>query len=163
MNRRIEQHQRIPTPAHLQRMHHRSHGRDRMEYAGRRLGAPSLADRVPYTLVVLDESFPVVMGRMMRRILAVIAKVVNDDVVAIEKLSPERKIAIYREPVAVAQHQARRFRPPMTAHAKDGALLHRRIENPMWPRDACQSGFRHRTASLAMIRGNFRDLRRFMS
>jgi hypothetical protein len=72
-----------------------------MEHPSHRLGAPLLADSVPDAFVVLDKSFPLMMRGVMRRIVAVIAKVINDHVVAIEQRSPERKVAIDGERVAM--------------------------------------------------------------
>ena len=80
----------------------------------------------------------------MRRVLAVIAEVVNDHVVAIEQPSPERKVAVDRKRVAVAQHQARSAGDPMTAHPDNRAIVHDRLEHGMrlWDRHVCR--FRHR-------------------
>src|SRR6185437_6302138 len=47
MYRRIKEHQRVPTPAHLQRMHYRSDRGERMEYPSHRPSAPLLADSMP--------------------------------------------------------------------------------------------------------------------
>src|ERR1700736_4620418 len=105
-------------------MHHRGHRRKRMEHAAHRLGAPLLVDRVPDALVVLDESFPVMAGGMMRRVPAMIAEVVNDHVVAIEQPPPERKVAVDRKPVAMTEHKARAARDAMAAQPDNRAILH---------------------------------------
>src|SRR6267143_2713723 len=100
-----------------------------MEHAGHRLGAPSLADRMPDAFVVDDESFPMMVRGMMRLVLAMIAEVVNDHVVAIEQPPPERKVAVDRKPVAMTEHQARAARDAMAAQPDNRAILHDRLED----------------------------------
>ena len=49
----------------------------------------------------------VVTRAAVQRILAVIAHVEENQVVAIAQQIPERKVGVDREPVAVAEHEAR--------------------------------------------------------
>jgi len=86
---RIEEHQRIPTRPILQGMHNRGYRRKGMEDPGCRLCTPLIPDRSPDALVIPDEISPVMVNRMMRWVLAVIAEIVKDKVVSIEQQPPE--------------------------------------------------------------------------
>jgi hypothetical protein len=76
------------------------------------------------------------MPRMMRRILAVVAKIVNDKIVSIEQRPPEWKIAVDCEPIAMAQHQTRALRSAVPAQTDDGPVIHDGVENIMWRVDS---------------------------
>ena len=80
----------------------------------------------------------------MQRVLAVIAEVVDDHVVAIEQPSPERKVAVDRKPVAMTEHQARSAGDPVTAHPDNRAVVHDRLEHGMRFGNRYLRRFRHR-------------------
>jgi hypothetical protein len=65
----------------------------------------------------------------MKRIMTMITKIEDDDFVAIAKRSPEWKVAIDREPVAMTQEKPRADRIAVLTDANDRAIFHLHIES----------------------------------
>ena len=99
-----------------------------MEQPGGRLRAKLAIDRVPHDVHIRDEVVPCMPVGAMQRVVAVIAEIEEDDFVALAQRSPERKVAIDREPVAVAEHQARRAGIAVLANVNGRAVVHLHIE-----------------------------------
>ena len=126
--RRVEQRQRVPFPAVLQRMPYGRHRRDRVEHADRRLRAETVRDEADQPVHVGDEGGNVVAVRVVARVAAVIALVVDREIVAVGQQTPERVIGIDGEPVAVRHHQPGPVRVAVAAHPDDGAVVHLGVE-----------------------------------
>src|ERR1700676_2646840 len=89
-------------------MHRGSDARQRMKQPGGRLCAKLAIDRVPHHVHIRDEVLPGMSISAMKRIVAVIAEIEYDDFVALAQRSPEWKVAVDREAVAVTEHEPRR-------------------------------------------------------
>ena len=83
---------------------------ERMEDAGGRLGAEPRVDAGADDARVARDLPVGVAGFVMARVLAVVALVEHDDLEIVEQQAPEREVAVDREAVAVAEHDARRRR-----------------------------------------------------
>ena len=70
----------------------------------------------------------------VQRVVAVIAEVEDDHFVARAQRSPEWKVAVDREPVAVTQHEARRAGNTVLANVNRRAVVHLHVEGVTRPR-----------------------------
>src|SRR5713226_6805740 len=109
-------------------MHRGRHSRERMKQPRRSLGAKLTIYRMPDYVHVFDKIRPGMTLGSMQRVMPMIAKVEDDDFVAIAKRSPKWKVAIDREPVAMTEHQPRRARETMLADVDNRAVVHLHVE-----------------------------------
>jgi hypothetical protein len=72
------------------------------------------------------------MIQTMRLILTMIAKVEQNQFVALAERSPERHIAVDREAVAMAQREPRPVGITVMANADDGAIVHDGVDRSKW-------------------------------
>ena len=128
IDRRIEQHQRVESPSVLERMHRSGDARQRMEQSGGRLRAELAIDRMPDDVHVGDEVLPRMSFGAVQRIVPVIAEVEDDHFVALAQRSPEWKVAVDREPVAVTEHEPRRAGDAVLANVNRRAVVHLHVE-----------------------------------
>src|SRR6266478_2979859 len=130
---RIEQDEGIEAEADLERMLHRGTARHGVEDAGR----PSVSEFRHHVLIdplqIMAELRVGVVGGRRRFVLAVIAKVENDEVEAIQKMLPVRQIAVDGVAVAMTQEKPRAFRIAGTAKVRWGAGISRGIEGLLIP------------------------------
>ena len=99
-----------------------------------RLHAKLAIDRMPNHIHIRDEVLPGVAFGGVQRVMAVIAEVEDDHFVARTQRSPEWKVAIDREPVAMTQHEARRAGNTVLANVNRRAVVHLHIEGVTRPR-----------------------------
>src|ERR1700678_458435 len=99
-----------------------------MKQAGGRLRAELAIDRVPDHVQVSDEVIPSVPFGRMKRVVPVIAEVEDDYFVTIAQRSPERKVAVDREPVAMTEHEPRRAGDAVLANVNRRAVVHLHVE-----------------------------------
>jgi prophage tail gpP-like protein len=64
----------------------------------------------------------------MQRVMPMIAKIEDDDFVAIAQRSPEWKVAVNRKSVAVTEHEARRVRDAVLPDVDNRAVVHLHVE-----------------------------------
>ena len=69
------------------------------------LVAQARADRIEHALEVAGELRVMMVRRLDRHVLAVIAKIEDDEVVVRCQMLPERKIAVGRKPVAMCDEE----------------------------------------------------------
>src|SRR5580692_6754901 len=90
---------------------------------------PKLAiDRVPHDVHIRDEVLPGMPFSPMQRVVAVIAEIEDDNFVALAQRSPQWKIAVDREAVAVTEHEPRRAQHTVLANVNRRAVLHLHLE-----------------------------------
>ena len=99
-----------------------------MEDADRRLLAEARIDLVQHALEVAAQLRISVVGGLDRNVLAVIAEIEHQHVVARRQVLPEREIGIGRKAVAVRHHQADAGWIAMAPHADVRAVLERNID-----------------------------------
>src|SRR5258705_9118890 len=109
-------------------MHRGGHARERMKQPRRALGAKLAIYRVPDHVHIFDKICPDMTLGSMQRVMPMIAKVEDDDFVPIAKRSPERKVAVDREPVAMTEHESWRAREAVLADVDDRAVVHLHVE-----------------------------------
>ena len=64
----------------------------------------------------------------MAWVLAMIPLVIDDQIITVGQLPPERKIGINGKPIAMAKNQPPPVRVAMPAKPDDGAVHHRQIQ-----------------------------------
>ena len=134
IDRRIEQHQRVESATILERMHRSRDARQRMKQSGGGLRAQLAINSVPDHVHIVDEILPRVPFRAVQRVVAVIAEVEDDNLVARAQRSPEWKVAVDGEAVAVTEHEARRAGNTVLANVDRRAIVHLHVEGVMRPR-----------------------------
>src|ERR1700682_162277 len=105
-----------------------------MENAGCALRPEFLLHEMKDVFEVADEGRPVVMVEAMGRVAAVIAKVEQNQLVALAQRSPERQIAVDCQAVAVAQRQPRSAGIAVLADADYRPIVHRGVDRSEWCR-----------------------------
>ena len=88
------------------------------------LGAELLVDGGEELVVVVDEGGEVVALEGADGVPAVVAHVVDDDVVVVGEERPEGVVEVDGEAVAVAHDEARPVRVAVPAHGDDGVVVH---------------------------------------
>ena len=120
---RIEQHQRVPAPADLDRVLHGGAARHGMENADRGLAAEAGIDRLQHALEIAAQLRIGMVRGLGRDVLAVIAEVEHQHVVCRREVLPERQIGVRREAVAVRHHQPHAIGIAVPPHPDVRAVL----------------------------------------
>src|SRR6187431_1073062 len=93
--------------------------------------AKRLLDRESHDFHVLGHLHHGMVGKVVARVPAVIALIVDDQVEVRKQLPPERKIGIACKSVAVSEDDARTATVSVTADVNHGAVRHGEVENGM--------------------------------
>src|SRR5262249_9522805 len=120
---RVEEHERIEAKTDLKRVLHGGSARHGVKDSGR----PALSEFRRYILVhpleITAELCVGVVGGRRRFILAMIAKIENDEIEAIEKMLPVRQVAVDGVTVAMAEEKPHTLWIAVSAHANPGAVI----------------------------------------
>src|SRR4051794_24120443 len=126
----IEQNQRIPTRAEALRLHRCADCRKRMEHANRRLLAEMLLNCCEDSFEIADELRPVMMLEGTQRVLPMIAKIEEHQLITIKQKTPEREVAVNRKAIAMTEGQPRSLRIAVLTNPYKRAIIADNFDNP---------------------------------
>ena len=126
--RRIEQQQRIPAPADLDGVLHGGAARHRMENAGGRPLRQPRADLLHDAFEIAAELLVIVVRRLDRDVLAVVAEIEYQHVEFRQQMPPVRIVGIGGETVAVRHQEPHAVGIAVPAHPDARAVLERHFE-----------------------------------
>lgn len=126
---RIEKRQRIPPQTVVEGIPNRRDGRDGMKDPGGRFGAQGDIDTSLHLADIRDEVRHIVVRNIVARIVAVIAKIEEHEIVIIGQPVPERQVSVDRQAVAVGQNETRPSRISMLPYPDNCAITHGEFES----------------------------------